>query len=155
MILMSMSKELESLRNTRTKLEEESHSLSEKQKNLEEKIAVLEENITIERLRNSNKAASDAIAQLESKISEMEQKLKDVSKGSETSIQTFETRPEVATTSEPEQVTAETVKSVPEEPVEEEETVTVIPFEEPILADQEEDGENLKKQHEKKKRKYF
>ena len=151
---MSTSKELETLRSTRTKFEEESHSLTEKQKNLEEKVKMLEENIAIEKLKNSNKATSEAISQLESKINGLEQKLKEITKVPEAPKHTFETKSEVAAAPEPEQVKPETVESIPEEAAEEE-TVTVVPFEEPMVAGQEEYGENLKKQPEKKKRKFF
>lgn len=151
---MSTSRELETLRSTRIELEEESRSLTEKQKNLEEKVKVLEENIAIEELKNSNKATREAISQSESKINGLEQRLKEVSKVPETPELTFEIKSEVAAAPEPEQLTLETVEPIPEEATEEE-TVTVTPFEEPMVAGQEEYGQNLKKQHEKKKRKFF
>ncbi len=151
---MSTSKELETLRNTRIELEEESRSLIEKQKNLEERVKVLEENTAIEELKNSNKATREAISQLESKINGLEHRLKEVSKVPETPEPTFEIKSEVATAPEPEQVTPETVEPIPEETAEEE-TVIVAPFEEPMVPGQEEYGENLKKQLEKKKRRFF
>jgi hypothetical protein len=151
---LSTSKELETLRSTRIELEEESRSLTEKQKNLEERVKVLEENIAIEELKNSNKATREAISQSESKINGLEQRLKEVSKVPEIPEPTFEIKSEVAAAPEPEQVTPETVEPMPEE-VAEEEIVTVAPFEEPMVAGQEEYGENLKKQYEKKKRKFF
>jgi chromosome segregation ATPase len=151
---LSTSKELETLKSRRTKFEEESRSLTEKQKNLEERIKVLEENIAIEKLKNSNKATSEVISQLESKIKGLEQKLEEVSRAPETPIHAFEIKPEVATAPEPEQVKPETVEPTPEEATEEE-TVTVMPFEEPMVAGQEEYGEDLKKQLEKKKRRFF
>jgi hypothetical protein len=128
--------------------------LIEKQKNLEEKVNVLEENIAIEELKNSNEAKREAISQLESKINGLEQRLKEASKVPETPEPTFEIKSEVAATPEPEQVTLGTVEPIPEDAAEEE-TVTVPPFEEPMVTGQEEYGQNLKKQHEKKKRKFF
>jgi chromosome segregation ATPase len=150
---LDTSKELETLRSTRTELKEESRSLMEKQKNLEERVKVLEENIAIEELENSNKATRKAISQLESRINGLEQRLKEASKVPETPEPTFEIKSEVAAAPEPEQVTPEAVEPMPEEAAEEE-TVTVAPFEEPMVAGQEEYGKNLKKQHEKK-RKFF
>ncbi len=126
----------------------------EKQKNLEERVKVLEENIAIEELENSNKATHETISQLESRVKGLEQRLKEVSKVPETPKPTFEIKSEVSAALEPEQVTPETVEPIPEEAAEEV-TVTVVPFEEPIVPGQEEYGENLKQQHEKKKRKFF
>jgi len=151
---LSTSKELETLRCTRIELEEESRSLIGKQKNLEERVKVLEENTAIEELKNSNKATREAISQLESKINGLEHRLKEVSKVPETPEPTFEIKSEVAAAPEPEQVTPETVEPIPEEAAEEE-TITVASFEEPMVAGQEEYDQNLKKQHEKKKRKFF
>lgn len=151
---MSTSKELEKLRSTRTELEEESRSLIEKQKNLEERVKMLEENIAIEKLKNSNKAAHDAISQLESNINGLEQKLKEVSRAPETPKHAFEIKSKVAAAPEPEQEKPEIVEPTPEETAEEE-TVTVAPFEEPMVLGQEEYGENLEKQLEKKKRRFF
>lgn len=151
---MSTSKELETLRSTRIELEEESRSLIEKQKNLEERVKVLEENVAIEELKNSNKTTREAISQLESKMNGLGQKLKEVSKVPENPRSAFEAKSDVAAAPVAEQVTPETVEPIPEEAAEEE-TVTVAPLEEPIVAGQEEYGENLKKQYEKKKRRYF
>jgi len=67
---------------------------------------------------------------------------------------TFEIKSEVATGSEPELATPEIVESVSEEAIEEE-TVTVAPLKEPMVTQEEDYSENLKKQHEKKKRKFF
>jgi chromosome segregation ATPase len=147
---LSTPRELETLRSIRTELEETSSSLTEKQKNLEERVKVLEENIAIEELKNSNKTAREAISQLESKINGLEQRLKEVSEVPETPKPTFEIKSDVAAAPEPEQSMLETT-----EPAQEEEAVAVAPFEEPMVAGQEEYSEDLKRQHEKKKRKFF
>lgn len=151
---MSASEELERLRNTRLGLEEESRSLTEEQKTLEEQVKMLEEKIAIEELKNGNKEKRQSISQLKSKINELEQRLKEVSKVPETREPAFEIKSEVAAAPEPKQVSPEIVESVSEEAVEEE-TVTVAPLEEPMVAREEDHSENLKKQHEKKKRKFF
>jgi len=151
---LSTSRELETLRSTRTELEEESRSLTEKQKNLEERVKVLEENIAVEELKNSNNAVHEVISQLESKINGLEQRLKEVLKAPQTPEPTFEIRPEVATTSEPEQLMPETVEPIQEEATEEE-TVTVSPFDKLVGVGQEEYSKNLTKQNEKKKRRFF
>jgi chromosome segregation ATPase len=82
---MSEQKELEKLQTMRAELEAESRSLKEKQKELENSLLALEEKVVIEELKkekaiieelkNRNKAAKDAIAQLETKKKELETKL--------------------------------------------------------------------------------
>jgi len=150
---LSASKELEELQNKRAKLEEESRSLKEDQKDLEERVKVLEEKIAIEELKNSNKAACEAISQFESKINELEERLKKTSQVPETPKPTKEIVSEVDETTEPtEEVTSEVEETMPEEP--EEEAVTVTALEDSITTSQEV-GEDLKKPSEKKKRKFF
>jgi len=151
---LSASKELEELQNKRAGLKEESRSLKEEQKDLEERVKVLEEKIAVEELKNSNKAACEAISHLESKINELEERLKKTSQVPETPKPTKEIVSEVDETTEPtEKVTPEIEETMPEEP--EEEAVTVTALEDSITASQEEVGEDLKKPSEKKKRKFF
>ena len=148
---MNASKDLEELQNKRTKLEEESRSLKEDQKDLEERVKVLEEKIAVEELKNSNKAACEAISHLESKINELEERLKKTSQVPETPKPTNEIVSEVDETTEPtEEVTPEVEETMPEE-----EAVTVTALEDSITASQEEVGEDLKKPSEKKKHKFF
>lgn len=150
---MSASKELEELQNKRAGLKEESRSLKEDQKDLEERVKVLEEKIAVEELKNSNKTACEAISHLESKINELEERLKKTSQVPETPKPTNEIVSEVDETTEPtEEVTPEIEETMPEEP--EEEAVTVTALEDSITASQEV-GEDLKKPSEKKKRKFF
>ena len=148
---MSASKELEELQNKRAGLKEESRSLKEDQKDLEERVKVLEEKIAVEELKNSNKAACEAISHLESKINELEERLKKTSQVPETPKPTNEIVSEVDETPEPtEEVTPEVEETMPEE-----EAVTVTALEDSITASQEEVGEDHKKPSEKKKRKFF
>lgn len=115
---------------------------------------MLEEKIAIEELKNSNKMTREAISQLESKINELEQKLKEVPQLPETPKPEEEIPSEVAKTPEPtEEATPEIAETMPEEP--EEEVVTVTALEDTMVAQQEELGENLEKRHEKKKRRFF
>ena len=82
---MSAQEELEKLRKMRAELESESRSLEEQLSylennviSLEEKIAIEElkkEKAAIEELKNHNKAAKDAVARLESKKKNLENKL--------------------------------------------------------------------------------
>jgi len=67
---MSVSQELE---NIRTGLEEESRSLNEERKLLEDKVKTLRDKAAIEELRKNNAATRDAIAQLKTEITELEQ----------------------------------------------------------------------------------
>lgn len=153
MIKLSTSKELEELRSKKVELEEESHSLTEEHKNLEEKVKTLEEKIAIQELTNSNKGTREVISQLESKINDLERRLNEVSKEPAVFEPRLEVKPELAETPEQtEEMTPETAETTSEEP---EDVVTVAPLEEPMLAQEEEFGENLTKQREKKKRKFF
>lgn len=153
MIKLSTSKELEELRSRKVELEEESHSLTEEHKNLEEKVKTLEEKIAIQELKNSNKGTREVISQLESKINDLERRLNEVSKEPATFEPRLEVKPEVAETPEQtEEMTPETAETTSEEP---DDVVTVAPLEDPMLAQEEELSDNLTKQREKKKRKFF
>ena len=152
---MNASEEIEQLQNRRTELETESKSLEEQQKDLEERTKILEEKIAIEELRKVNKTKQDAIDQLKAKLDELEQRLKNTSETPESHEPSKETIPEIIS-SPPlatEEVTTDVAESVGEEP--EEETVTVGALEDPMVAQEEELSENLKRQSEKKKRRLF
>jgi predicted nucleic acid-binding Zn-ribbon protein len=152
---MSMSKELEKLKDTRVKLEEESRSLQEQQKNFEETVSVLEEKIAIEEQKHRNKETQDAISQLESKIKELEQRLKQTSKDAESGPEPIaKIEPEVNIVPEPEEPTAESFESKPEgEP--DYGSVTVAPLPEPMAIGNQENAENQDRQREKKRRRLF
>jgi hypothetical protein len=82
---LSEQTELEKLQAMRAELEAESRSLIEQQKQLENNVHTLEEKVVIEKLKkekaviedlkNRNKAAKNAIAELEEKKKELEGKL--------------------------------------------------------------------------------
>lgn len=126
---------------------------------MEQRIRLLEEKIAIEELNNNNRAAREAVSQLESKMSELEQRLRQVRQIPETTKPPEETIPEVHETppSEPtEEVVPETSETKPEEPEEleepEEETVTVTALED---STETQVSEDLKRRSDKKKRKFF
>jgi hypothetical protein len=153
MIELGDSKELEQLQNRRAELEEESNSLGQQQQNLEIKVKTLEERIRISELENINKTRLEAITQLESKVGELEQRLKTGGK-TESYESTNEAKLEINEAPESaEEVTASVSKTIEEEP--EDEVVTVAAIEDPMIVEQEENSENLKRQNEKKKRKFF
>lgn len=135
---MSQSKELEELKNKRADLEEESRSLDEKEKTLEERVKILDERIAIQELEAHNQTMLNAVKGLESKIDELEKRLRKPPKEQETFTPIEEPKPEVT-------------EAVQEEPLEGDVTVTAI--EEPIIGQEVE--EDQRKQHEKKKRRLF
>lgn len=147
--------ELEKLKNKRAELETESRSLKEEQKNLEANVMILEERIAVEDLKNGNKTIMDAISQLENKKSGLETKLKQVSQMPEASTHSEENAPEAAAAPADEKEGAlEPAEAAPEEF--EEDTVTVTAIDDEALVEgQEEIGENIKKQQEKKKHRLF
>jgi peptidoglycan hydrolase CwlO-like protein len=150
---LSEPKELEQLRNRRTELEGKSRSLEEEQNDLVNRVKMLEESIAIEELESGNKTRQDAIGQLKSKIDELEQRLKNVSIGQQGSRPepVEETAPPITEPSETEEPSADVSEPSEEEP--EEAAVTITPLEEPIT--EEESGESFKRQHDRKKRKFF
>jgi len=151
---MSEPQEFKKLQAKRTELETESRSLKEEQKNLEDSLIILEERIAVEELKNSNKATRDAISQLEAKKSGLETKLKQVLQIPEASTPAEEMAPEVTATSEKTEEALEPAEAAPEEFEEDVVTVTAID-DESLVQDQEELGEDIKKQQEKKKRRLF
>ena len=150
---MSEQKELERLQAKRAELEAESRSLKEEQKNLKDRLLILEEEIAIEELEDNNKATREAIAQLESKMNDLEARLKPVPQIHETPPTATEVAPEVVAAPEKPEEALAPAETAPEE--HEEDIVTVTAIEEPMVESQEELGESLKKQQEKKKRKFF
>ena len=131
---MGTSNELDQLQNKRKELEEKSCSLEEQQKNLEERARMLEEKIAIEQLEDNVQMKQNAVKELESKIGELEKKLK---------MPPSETQPFTPK----EEPASETIQEVQEEPTEDYVEVTTVG---------DTAGEdNLKQQHEKKKRKIF
>jgi uncharacterized coiled-coil protein SlyX len=153
---LSEPKELEQLRSKRAELEGESRSLEDEQSDLVNRVKMLEERIAIEELENGNKTKQEAISQLRSKIDELEQRLKNVPIGQQSPRPepSVEATPPIAEPSEVEEPPAEVTEPVQEEEPEET-TVTVTPLEEPMAAEQEESGESFKRQHDRKKRKFF
>jgi siroheme synthase len=114
---------------------------------------MLEEKIAIEELRNGNKAKQETINQLKSKMNELEQRLRKVSGDPNSFGPTSEAVPEVVETPKPIEEPMDVSEPVQEEP--EEEVITVTALEEPMAAEQEEIGESLNRQHEKKKRRFL
>lgn len=76
---MSEPKDLEKLQAKRAELEAESRSLKEEQKKLEYSVKILEEQVVIDELSENNKAAKDAISQLEAKLNDLEKRMKQTS----------------------------------------------------------------------------
>ena len=150
---MSEQKELEKLQAMRTELEAESRLLIEEQQKLEKSVLSLEEQVVVEELKkekaviedlkNRNKAAKDAIADLEAKKKSLQSKLNQPP-------QEPEPPPEEEKATEPEAAEA------PEpEPAEEDEDggVTVTAIEGDALVENPEVDEDSKQ--EKKKRRFF
>ena len=150
---MSEQKELEKLQAMRTELEAESRLLIEEQQKLEKSVLSLEEQVVVEELKkekaviedlkNRNKAAKDAIADLEAKKKSLQSKLNQPP-------QEPEPPPEEEKATEPEAAEA------PEpEPAEEAEDggVTVTAIEGDALVENPEVDEDSKQ--EKKKRRFF
>jgi uncharacterized protein (DUF3084 family) len=165
---LSEQKELEKLQAMRAELEAESRSLKEEQKKLENNVLSLEEQVVveelkkekavIEELKNRNKAAKDAIAQLEAKKKELETKLDVAPQTPETSPSKEEGAKEEKAEEAPVQpeetkVAAEPAEAAPEEAEEGGVTVTAIEGE-ALVENQEAVGESSKKQ-EKRKRRFF
>lgn len=163
---MSEQKELEKLQAMRAELEAESRSLKEEQKKLENNVLSLEEKVVIEELKkekaviqelkNRNKAAKDAIAQLEAKKKELETKLDVAPQTPATPPPKEEKAEEAPVQPEETKVAPEPTEAAPEEAEEAEEggvTVTAIEGE-ALVENQEAVGESFKKQ-EKRKRRFF
>jgi hypothetical protein len=148
---LSKPNEYEKLQTKRTELEAQSLSLKEEQKNLEDRVMILEEKIAIEELESNNKVAREAITQLETKLNGLEAKLHGASPMLKTPEVAKEPEPETANVQEE---ALEAAGPAPEDFEADVVTVTAIE-EESLVENQEELGENLKAQQEKKKRKFF
>lgn len=120
---------------------------------MENKVKTLEERIKINELENTNKAKQETIIQLESRVKELEQKMQTPEKpeNQESAEEAKSGVTEVPQSTE--EPTAHVSEAIEEEP--EEEVVEVTAIEDPIIAEQEEYTDNLKRQNEKKKRKFF
>jgi hypothetical protein len=150
---LSEQKELEKLQAMRSELEAESRSLIEEQQRLEKNVLALEEQVVIEKLKkekaviedlkNRNKAAKDAIADLETKKMELEKRLNP-------EPQAPEPAPEEAKPQEPE----EAPKPAEAAPEEDDSGVTVTAIEGEALVENQEIEDESSKQ-EKKKRRFF
>ena len=155
---MSEQKELEKLQAMRTELEAESRLLIEEQQKLEKNVLSLEEQVVVEELKkekaviedlkNRNKAAKDAIADLEAKKKSLQSKLNQPPQEPETPP------PEEEKAKEPEAAEAPEPEPAEEAPEEAEDGgVTVTAIEGDALVENPEVDEDSKQ--EKKKRRFF
>lgn len=155
---MTPSKEIDELRNKKAQLEEESVQLDEKEKNLEERVQILEERIAIRGLEEHNQSKMDAIDSLETKMNELEQKLKSPLPPTSKEPQPEPEHEKEAVTPMEEPPTEEVAETASEEHGAEEEPaedyVEVTPIED-VQTPQFEEAEQVRKQHDKKKRKFF
>jgi uncharacterized protein (DUF3084 family) len=150
---LSELKELEKLQAMRAELEAESRSLIEEQEKLEKNVLALEEQVVVEQLKkekaviedlkNRNKTAKDAIAELEAKKKNLQTKLNQSPQAPETSPPKEE---KVEEAPEP----AEAVSEDSEEG-----GVTVTAIEGEALVENEEIVEESPEKQEKKKRRFF
>jgi chromosome segregation ATPase len=148
---MSAREELEKLQAMRAELEAESRLLKEKQSNLENNVLSLEEKIAIEELRkekavieelkNRNKAAKDAIAELEAKKKKLENKLEQKAETPEAPSKKGKAKKEP--------------KPADEAPEEAEGGVTVTAIEGEAVVESPEASAEDSKKPEKKKRRFF
>jgi chromosome segregation ATPase len=146
------TKELEQLQNRRAELEKDSSSLEEQQKNLENRVKTIEERIRINELEKTNKTKQETIAQLESRMRDLEQKLQ-TSEEPESRESVDKVKSEITEVSQPtDEPTTRFSEAIEEET---EEVVEVCAIEEPVITEQENYADNLKRQNEKKKRKFF
>ncbi len=128
--------------------------MEEKQKNLEEMVKVLEEKIAVEELKSRNMTTSKSMAQLESRVDELKNKLRQISQTPETAEPSYETVPGVDQAVEPtEDATQQPSEAVSEQ--QEEEGVTITAFDDSIVAGQETIEKDAKTGSQKKKRKFF
>jgi uncharacterized coiled-coil protein SlyX len=154
---LSEPKDLEKLQAKRAELEAESRSLKEEQKKLEYSVKILEEQVVIDELSENNKAAKDAISQLEAKLNDLEKRMKQPSQAPSPENPAppppKETKTEVQVAAAPEK--KEEAPEPAEVKVEDSEdsgvTVTAID-DEALVETQEAQGD---KQPEKKKHRFF
>jgi chromosome segregation ATPase len=154
---LSEQKELEKLQAMRAELEAESRLLIEEQQKLEKSVLSLEEQVVVEELKkekaviedlkNRNKAAKDAIADLEAKKKNLQSKLNQPPQEPEPPPEEEKAKePEAAEAPEP-----EPAEAAPEEA--EDGGVTVTAIEGDALVENPEVDEGSKQ--EKKKRRFF
>jgi hypothetical protein len=153
---LTPSKEIEELQSRRANLEEESRQLDDKERELDERVKILEEKLAIQALEEHNRTKLDAIKNLEAKMCELEQKVK-TPKPKEPEA---EPEAEMETATPPEKPVEEAMEPAEEIATEEEEPkeeyVDVTPIEDVTVTPQaEEIEEESRKQHDKKKRKFF
>jgi chromosome segregation ATPase len=152
---MSETNEIERLRAKRAELEAELRFLKDTKNNLENQVSVLEERIIIEELESENKAKQNTVIQLQSKMTQLENRLKAISQTQDSFTPQKETPRKVAATPLPK--TAETHET--DKPASDESQEEIIVVEgidsESLFEEQEEAAENTEKQQEKKKRKFF
>ena len=157
---MSEQKELEKLQAMRAELETESRLLIEEQQKLEKSVLSLEEQVVVEELKkekaviedlkNRNKAAKDAIADLEAKKKSLQSKLNQPPQEPETPP------PEEEKAKEPEAAEAPEPEPAEEAPEEAEDGgVTVTAIEGDALVDNQEAVSDGPAKQEKKKRRFF
>lgn len=127
--------------------------MKEQQENLETKVKALQEKITIAELENGNKTKQQAIADLESRVNDLEQKLKNAFEGPNSTEPEDKAKPEFEVHEPIEEVTAQNGETTVEEA--EEETVEVTALEDSTSGKQESYAENLKTHDERKKRRFF
>ena len=155
---MSEENEMEKLRVRRIELEAESRTLKEMHKRMETRISILEEKINVDELETNNKVMRDAIIQLESKIKTLESRLK--KSPQEPTVSAPEKEPPAASAnpapSEKSEETPETVEASSEVEAPSEDfqldSIIVEAIDQESLVENQED---LKKQEEKKKRRFF
>jgi uncharacterized coiled-coil protein SlyX len=150
---LGTSKELEELQNKKAKLEDESRTLKDEQTNLEQRIRVLEERVAVEVLKTNNKIAREAVSRLESKLNELEQKLKHVTQTSQAAEPSKETVPKAheASSSGSTKEAVKTSRTMPQEPKGQKERAIIVT----ALADStavQEAKENLTRSEKKKRR---
>ena len=144
---MTEVNEIEMLQARREKLEVEARSLKEAQKHIENRVKVLEEKITIAELENHNKAMRENITKLESKMTQLESRLKEVTQPPSPTPEK-EKLSEAAASTQPE--TAEAAFQDAQE-----NTVIVEAIDNETAFESQEAIVEHEKQHEKKKSKFF
>jgi hypothetical protein len=151
---MSEANELEILRAKKAEFEAESRALKMTQKNIENRVKELEEQVAVEELEKNNKALRDIVNQLESKKTQLENKLKEKTQ-TQGNPAPKENKPSEGT-NPPESPASEANET--SEAVVEENSEDVVIFEgiDPeSLLENEEIIEDQEKTPEKKKRRFF
>jgi peptidoglycan hydrolase CwlO-like protein len=152
---MSEANELEILRARKAELEAESRALKMTKKNIESHVKELEEQVAIEELEKNNKTLRDIVNQLESKKTQLENKLKDKTR-TQGNPALKENKPSEGT-NPPESPPAREANETSEAVVEEnsEDVVIFEGIDPESLLENEEIIEDQEKTPEKKKRRFF